>query len=46
MSDQIVRAITKDGFVKATAMTSTAIVERARQTIAMAQEMGLGREDA
>ena len=31
MSDQIVRAMTKDGFVKATAMTSTAIVERARQ---------------
>lgn len=31
MSDQIVRAMTRDGFVKATAMTSTAIVERARQ---------------
>lgn len=31
MSDQIVRAITGDGFVKATAITSTAIVERARQ---------------
>ncbi len=31
MSDQIVRAMTRDGFVKATAMTSTAIAERARQ---------------
>ena len=31
MSDQIVRAVTKDGFVKASAITSDAIVERARQ---------------
>ncbi|MBO6054023.1 MAG: Hsp33 family molecular chaperone HslO, partial [Oscillospiraceae bacterium] len=31
MSDQIVRAITKDGFVKASAISSRAIVERARQ---------------
>ena len=31
MRDQIVRAMTKDGFVKASAMTSAAIVERARQ---------------
>ena len=31
MSDQIVRAITKDGFVKASAFSSRAIVERARQ---------------
>ncbi len=29
--DQIVRAITEDGFVKAAAITSTGIVERARQ---------------
>lgn len=31
MENQIVRAMTKDGFVKATAMISTGIVERARQ---------------
>ena len=31
MSDQIVRAITKDGFVKASAISSREIVERARQ---------------
>ncbi len=31
MSDQIVRAMTKDGFVKASAIASTALVERARQ---------------
>lgn len=31
MSDHIVRAMTKDGFVKATAITSAGIVERARQ---------------
>lgn len=31
MSDHIVRAISKDGFVKVTAMISTEIVERARQ---------------
>lgn len=31
MKDQLVRAMTKDGFVNAVAVTSTAIVERARQ---------------
>ena len=31
MSDQIVRAMTADGYLKAVAITSTAIVERARQ---------------
>ena len=31
MQDHIVRAITKDGFLKATAICSTAIAERARQ---------------
>jgi len=31
MTDQIVRAMTGDGFVKAVAITSTGIVERARQ---------------
>ena len=31
MKDQLVRAMTKDGYVKAVAITSTAIVERARQ---------------
>ena len=31
MSDKIVRAMTKDGYVKATAITSAGIVERARQ---------------
>jgi len=31
MNDQIVRAMTGDGFVKAVAITSTGIVERARQ---------------
>ena len=31
MSDHIVRAITSDGFVQASAITSTGIVERARQ---------------
>lgn len=31
MQDEIVRAMTKDGFVKAVAISSTAIVERARQ---------------
>ena len=31
MSDQIVRAITSDGLVKASAITGTELVERARQ---------------
>ena len=31
MKDELVRAMTKDGFVNAVAVTSTAIVERARQ---------------
>ena len=31
MQDHIVRAITKDGFLKATAICSTGIAERARQ---------------
>lgn len=31
MKDEIIRAMTKDGFVKAVAITSTGIVERARQ---------------
>jgi molecular chaperone Hsp33 len=31
MNDEIVRAMTKDGFVKAVGITSTGIVERARQ---------------
>lgn len=30
MSDRIVRAITKDGFIKAAAITSAGIAERAR----------------
>ena len=33
MSDKIVRAMTKDGYVKATAITSAGIVERARQPL-------------
>ena len=31
MKDQLVRAMTKDGFVNAVAVTTTGIVERARQ---------------
>ena len=31
MKDELVRAMTKDGWVKAVAITSTGIVERARQ---------------
>ena len=31
MKDELVRAITKDGYVNAVAVTSTAIVERARR---------------
>ena len=31
MQDYIVRAMTKDGFVKAAAITSAGLVERARQ---------------
>ena len=31
MSDQLVRAISKDGFVKATAVSTRALTERARQ---------------
>ena len=31
MKDELVRAMTKDGFVNAVAVTTTGIVERARQ---------------
>ena len=31
MQDQLVRAISKDGFVKATAVSTRALTERARQ---------------
>ena len=31
MSDQLVRAISKDGFVKAAAVSTRALTERARQ---------------
>ena len=31
MSDQLIRAISKDGFVKATAVSTRGLTERARQ---------------
>ena len=33
MKDELVRAMTKDGFVNAVAVTTTGIVERARRSI-------------
>lgn len=48
MQDQLVRAISKDGFVKATAVSTRALTERARQihkttpvaTAALGREIG------
>ena len=45
MKDELVRAMTKDGWVKAVAITSTGIVERARQVIEMEKAMFGGVED-